>query len=123
MKSFGEHVRTYVQLTLYALALYVLGWAFTPYSLLFFSLGVGALIGLFNLWSMYRDVKKLGEAAEQGKQAFTFGMLSRLATGVLAAVLIIRYPESFHIAGLVVGIMTPYILILFHSLTQIKLKE
>ncbi|RSL29665.1 ATP synthase subunit I [Salibacterium salarium] len=118
MKSFGANMKRYVQLTFFAFIFYLLGWGFTPYSELFFSLGVGAVIGLFNLWSMYRDVTKTGDAAEKQKQAFTFGMLSRMATGVLAAILIVRFPGYFHIAGLVTGIMTPYIIILLHSLFQ-----
>ncbi|RSL31809.1 ATP synthase subunit I [Salibacterium salarium] len=118
MKSFGAHIKRYVQLTFYVFIFYLLGWGFTPYSELFFSLGVGAVIGLYNMWSMYRDVKKIGDAAEKQKQAFTFGMLPRMATGVLAAILIVRFPEYFHIAGLVAGIMTPYIIILLHSLLK-----
>ncbi|SFE61340.1 ATP synthase subunit I [Alteribacillus iranensis] len=120
MKTFGENIKEYVQFTLFVMALYVLGFGFTPYEDWFLSLGVGSVIGLFNLWSMYRDVKKTGEAAEQQKAAFTFGMVSRLAAGAVAALLFIRFPEVFRIAGLAGGVMTPYVIILFHSLMQIK---
>lgn len=120
MISFGDSIRQYVQWTLFVLALYVLGFGFTPYDVWFISLGTGSLMGLFNLWSTYRDVKKISEAAEQQKAAFPFGMVSRLATGALAALLFIRFPDVFHIAGLAGGIMTPYAVILFHSFMQIK---
>ncbi|MDA3129966.1 ATP synthase subunit I [Aliibacillus thermotolerans] len=123
MKTFEGIVLRYVQLTIIVIALYILGWGFTPYKAIFISLGVGSLIGLFNVWSMYRDTKKVGEMAAQqneGRRPILFGMISRLATGALIAILVIRFPETFDLIGLVLGIMTPYILILFHSLFQIK---
>ncbi|MFZ4452988.1 ATP synthase subunit I [Salibacterium aidingense] len=120
MSTFAAETRRYVQLTLYVLALYVVGWGFTPYSSFFASLVLGAVIGLFNMWSMYRDVKKIGDAAEKQKKAFTIGLLARLATGALIAALFLQFPEHFHLAGLVTGIMTPYIIILLHSLFKKK---
>ncbi|WP_158736983.1 ATP synthase subunit I [Alteribacillus sp. YIM 98480] len=120
MKSFEGNVKRYVQFTLAAMLVYVIGWAAMPFNKIFFSLGIGALIGLFNLWSMYREVKKFDEAAGNQKRKFTFGMLSRFAAGALAAVLFIRFPEHFHILGLVAGIVTPYIIIFISSLFQTK---
>lgn len=120
MKTFEGNVKRYVQFTLYAMSVYVLGWGVMPYDKIFLSLLAGALIGLYNLWSMYREVKKFDEAAGKQEKRFTFGMLSRFATAALAAVLFIRFPEHFHILGLVAGIVTPYVIILFSSLFQTK---
>lgn len=119
MKTFEGIVLRYVKLTVIAIALYIIGWAFTPYKAVCISLVVGSLIGLFNVWSMYRETKKVGETAVQTngeKRPIMFGMISRLATGALIAILVIRFPETFDLVGLVLGIMTPYILIFFLSL-------
>ncbi|MFB4163312.1 ATP synthase subunit I [Alteribacillus sp. JSM 102045] len=120
MKTFEGNVKRYVLLTLCAMSVYFFGWAVMPYNKVFFSLGTGVLIGLFNLLSMSREVKKFGEAEGKQKRKFTFGMLSRFAAGALAAVLFVRFPEHFHIIGLVAGIVTPYVIILISSLFQIK---
>ncbi|MGY4688415.1 ATP synthase subunit I [Salibacterium sp. K-3] len=119
-QTFAAEARRCVQLSLYVSALYVLGWGFTPYSVFFLSAILGVAAGLFNVWSMYRDVKRIGDAAVQERKAFTTGMAARLATGALAAVLFLRFPEQFHLVGLVTGIMTPYIMILLHSLFKKK---
>ncbi|SDI04200.1 ATP synthase protein I [Alteribacillus persepolensis] len=116
MKIFEANVKRYVLFSFTAMCLYVLGWAVLPYEKTFFSLGTGTLIGLFNLWSMYREVKKFDEANGKAKRKFTFGMLSRFAAGALVAVLFIRFPENFHIAGLVAGFVTPYVIIFISSL-------
>ncbi|MFD2707055.1 ATP synthase subunit I [Salibacterium lacus] len=119
-QTFQQETRRYVQFTFYALALYVIGWGMSPYQVFFLSAVIGTGLGLFNVWSMYRDVKKLGKAAEENRSAFSAGMLSRLASGALAAVLFLQFPGHFHLMGLVTGIMTPYIIILLHSLFKKK---
>ncbi|MFB5662741.1 ATP synthase subunit I [Alteribacillus sp. HJP-4] len=116
MNVFAGSIMRFVQLTMYVLALYVLGWGFLPYPEVFLSLGTGCIIGLYNVWSMYRDVRNVGAAAEENKRTFSFGMVSRLAAGALAAILLIRFPDYFHIIGLVAGLMTPYAIIFFYSL-------
>ncbi|WP_054637073.1 ATP synthase subunit I [Thalassobacillus sp. C254] len=120
MKDFSLMIKQYTQYTLYLTALYVLGWGFTPYETLFLSLSLGALFSLYMLWSMYRKITKLNEAIDKGKKFFTIGTVSRLALAGLLALLAIRYPDTFNIVGLVVGLMTPYILILVHALLQIR---
>jgi ATP synthase protein I len=120
MNQFSASMRRYMQYSLYLLALYVLGWGFTPYDLFFQGLIFGAVLGLFNLWSMFSKTKRLGQAALEGKKMYSLGTLSRFAVGGFAAIIAIRYPETFHIIGLVIGLMSAYIIILIDSLFQIK---
>ncbi|WP_096203049.1 ATP synthase subunit I [Bacillus sp. FJAT-45350] len=120
MNQFSASMRRYTSYNLYLLALYVLGWGFTPYDSFFQGLIIGAVLGSYNLWSMYSKTKRLGQAAVEGKKMYTIGTLSRFAVGAIIAIIAIRYPETFHIIGLIIGLMSAYIIILIDSLFQIK---
>lgn len=120
MSQFSASMRRYVQFNLYLLALYVLGWGFTPYESIFLGLILGAVLGLYNLWSMYSKTKRLGQVAVEGKKIYSIGTLSRFAVGALIAFVAIRYPDTFHLVGLIIGLMSTYIIILIDSLFQIK---
>ncbi|PSL45782.1 ATP synthase protein I [Salsuginibacillus halophilus] len=120
MTDYGVEIRRIAQWTMYAMALYALGWGFTPYTPVFAGLLLGGAFSLYNVWSMYQKIRKLGEAAASGGRFMTLGTLSRLAVGALAAVVIIQFPDEFHPAGVVGGLMTPYVLIFFRSLLEVR---
>ncbi|WP_018923173.1 ATP synthase subunit I [Salsuginibacillus kocurii] len=120
MTDFSMKIRLYVQWSLYLTAFYVLGWGFTDYTTIFAGLVLGAVFALYNLWSMYSKVKKLGQTATEGKRFLSLGTFSRLAVAVLAVLIVIRFPELFHPVGVVIGLMTPYIVILVHAILQIR---
>ena len=72
------------------------------------------------MWNLYRKTLKLGQAAVEGTRTPFFGMISRLATGAVAALAIINFPETFHLVGVIIGLMLTYIIILIDSLIQKK---
>ncbi|MEH7252719.1 ATP synthase subunit I [Neobacillus niacini] len=106
----------------FLLSFYVLGWGFTAYQSIFLGLILGTSLSLFNLWLMARKIDKFGQAAAEGRTVRSLGSFSRMATGALAIVITLKYPEQFHLISVVIGLMTSYIVIMidffmhnFHS--------
>jgi ATP synthase protein I len=96
----------------FLLSFYVLGWGFTTYQSIFLGLILGTSLSLFNLWLMARKIDKFGQAAAEGRTVRSLGSFSRMATGALAIVITMRYPEHFHLISVVIGLMTSYIVIM-----------
>ncbi|RBW68720.1 ATP synthase subunit I [Bacillus taeanensis] len=106
-----RNLKRFMQLTVYIIALLVLGWGFTPYQSVFLGAILGLIIGSFNIWFMYRKVKKLGQAAAEGTKAYSLGMLTRFALAGLAVLVALRYPDTFHLLSMVIGFSSAYIII------------
>ncbi|WP_205439462.1 ATP synthase subunit I [Halobacillus ihumii] len=107
----------------YLLALLVLGWGFTPWQPIFLGLLLGSILSFFNLWLMQKKITKLGETSAKGeKPSRGIGTLTRLATGALAAVIVLQFEEHFHLVSVVLGLMTAYFVIfidyLFNKSTE-----
>lgn len=67
---------------------------------------------------MLRKVNQLGDAAVKGKAMRSIGTFSRLATAALAVLIATKYPQYFQIIGLVIGLMSAYIIIIIDFLIQ-----
>jgi ATP synthase protein I len=102
----------------FLLALYVLGWGFTPYQSVFLGLVLGTSLSLFNLWLMVRKTDKFGDAVLQGKKVRSLGSFSRMATAALAVIIALKYPDSFHLISVVLGLMTSYLVIMIDFFLQ-----
>jgi ATP synthase protein I len=102
----------------FLLSFYVLGWGFTSQQSIFLGLILGTSLSLFNLWLMARKIDKFGQAAAEGRTVRSLGSFSRMATGALAIVITMRYPEEFHLISVVIGLMTSYIVIMIDFFTQ-----
>ncbi|GAD12916.1 ATP synthase protein I [Geobacillus kaustophilus GBlys] len=111
---------------MYLLAIYTLGFGFTPYKTVFLSLILGTSISLLMVWNLTWKIEKFGQAVAARKKVRTLGTLSRLALAALAAVIVLTYPQYFHIAPTVLGLMTSYIVIIidffFHKWKNDKLQ-
>lgn len=102
----------------FLLSFYVLGWGFTAQQSIFLGLILGTSLSLFNLWLMARKIDKFGQAAAEGRQIRSLGSFSRMATGALAIVITMRYPDQFHLISVVIGLMTSYIVIMIDFFTH-----
>ncbi|MEH7299156.1 MULTISPECIES: ATP synthase subunit I [Neobacillus] len=104
----------------YLLSIYVLGWGFTSYQTIFLGLILGTCFGFLNLWLLVRKTEDFDKKVSQGKKVRSLGSLSRMAVGGIAALIALRYPEYFNVMGLVIGLMTSYIVIMidyfYHAL-------
>ncbi|KAB8126707.1 ATP synthase subunit I [Gracilibacillus oryzae] len=96
----------------YLLALFVLGWGFTPYPSIFLGLLLGTTLSFYNLWVMQRKINRFGEAVSEGRGASGIGTFTRLATAALAVLIAMRYEEYFHFIAVIMGLMTTYVVIM-----------
>ncbi|RLQ93514.1 ATP synthase subunit I [Falsibacillus albus] len=107
-QMFNRH-RKYI---FYLLSIYVLGWGFTSYKSIFLGLVLGTCLSLFNHWLMVRRTVKFGDAVLEGKKVRSLGTAARMASAVLGVMIVLRYPELFHLLGFIFGLMTAYLVIM-----------
>ncbi|GEL77253.1 ATP synthase subunit I [Tenuibacillus multivorans] len=120
MSDYSYMMRRQLKWMFYLLAILVLGWGFTDYQTFFSGMILGAGISAFNLWFLQVKINRIGQGiVDRDEKKRTLGMLTRLATAALAAVITIRYPEIFDMIAVIIGLMTPYLVIiidyLFHQ--------
>ena len=118
MNEYRQMFRRQVKYLFYVLSLYVVGWGFTPYPKIFLSLILGASFSFYHLWSMYHKINRLGQAVINKKKVRTLGSLQRLAVSALVVLIAMRYPESFHLISVIIGLMTYYFVIMIDYLFQ-----
>lgn len=109
------------------LAIFVIGWGFTPYPHIFLGLILGTVISTYNLWSMHSKVNRLGQTIvdnankkedEKKKRMRSLGALNRLAAASLAVVIAMRYPDTFNVIAVIIGLMTNHFVIMIDFLFQ-----
>lgn len=93
----------------YMLAICALGWGFTPYSSIFAGVAVGLCFGTYNFWILVRRMKKFDRAMSEGKKAVSLGSALRFGSGVAVAVVVLTWPQHFHLISAVIGLMIPYV--------------
>ncbi|MDM5201377.1 ATP synthase subunit I [Fictibacillus enclensis] len=118
MTEYTMTFRRYIKITLFMLSFFVLGYGVTSYQSIFLGLSFGTLFSLYNLWSMYSRIERLGQAVINQQKVRTMGSLSRLLVGGLAVLIAMRYPQFFNLLSVVIGLMTVYIIMLIDSLTK-----
>ncbi|AGK56033.1 ATP synthase subunit I [Bacillus sp. 1NLA3E] len=102
----------------FLLAFYCIGWGVTSYKSVFLGLILGTSLSLYNLWMMARKSDKFGDAVLQGKKVRSLGSFSRMATAALAVMISLKFPDSFHLISVVLGLMTSYIVIMIDFFLQ-----
>ncbi|EIT83827.1 AtpI protein [Fictibacillus macauensis ZFHKF-1] len=118
MTEYTMTFRRYIKYTIFMLSFFVLGYGVTSYKSIFLGLTFGTLFSLYNLWSMYSKIERLGQAITTKQKVKTMGSLSRLLMGGLAVLIAMRYPHLFNLLSVVIGLMTIYIIMLIDSLSQ-----
>ncbi|TFB19301.1 ATP synthase subunit I [Filobacillus milosensis] len=106
-------MRRQLKWMLYLLAILVVGWEFTEYQTFFAGLILGAGISALNLWLLQFKINRIGQGIvdDDGKKR-TLGMLTRFGTAALAAVIALQYPKIFDMVAVILGLMTPYLVII-----------
>lgn len=107
----------------FLLAVYALGWGFTPYSTIFAGLALGSLFGLYNFWILIRRMEKFDRVLSGEKGRAGLGTVFRFASGVAAVAIALALPQYIHLISTVIGLMIPYVLlvverIMFHARNQ-----
>ncbi|HWO98606.1 MAG TPA: ATP synthase subunit I [Bacillus sp. (in: firmicutes)] len=103
----------------FILALFVIGWGFTPYHSVFLGLVLGTSLSLYNLWVLAKKQKQLGQAIVEGKKIKSFGTFTRFAVAILAVMIAMEYPHIFHLTSVILGLMTSYIVIIIDLFIQL----
>lgn len=96
----------------FLLSFYVLGWGFTSFKAVFLGLILGTSLSLFNFWLLQKRMERFDDAIDRGGRVASLGMLSRMATAVLAVMIALKYPDLFHFYSVIIGLMTSYIVIM-----------
>ncbi|KPB05791.1 ATP synthase subunit I [Bacillus sp. CHD6a] len=115
MPESTEQFMRHMKYFLFFLAFFVLGWGVTPYQEWFLGLILGTVISIYSHWLLHKKVKKFTEAVAEGGKAVTLGSFSRMAAAILGVVIAMRYPETLNLYGVIIGIMTSYIVIIIDS--------
>lgn len=118
MKEYQQVFMRQLKILINLLAIYSVGWGFTPYKSVFLGLLLGTVLSVYLLWGMYSKVKRFGNAISEKRRTGSLGTLQRMAVAVLAALIATRYPETFHLYSVILGLMTFYIVIMIDSLYQ-----
>jgi ATP synthase protein I len=123
MNGYAYMVSRQLKWMFYILAIFVIGWGFTEYQTIFAGLMLGAGISTFNLWLLQLKINRIGQGVvDRDEKKRTLGMLTRFATAALAAVIGLQYPEIFNMIAVMIGLMTPYLVIIIdYFLTQTEL--
>ena len=107
---------------LYILAVCVLGYGFLPYQAIFLGLITGTVFSYFNLWLLAKRMQAFDKAVAKGKmirslgEGYFFQIVQRHYRGGHCY----KYPEYIHLAGVIVGLMTIYPVIMIDSFIQLK---
>ncbi|MEA3321263.1 MAG: ATP synthase subunit I [Bacillota bacterium] len=115
MPESTEQFMRHMKYFLFFLAFFVLGWGVTPYQEWFLGLILGTVISIYSHLLLHKKVKRFTEAVAEGRKAVTLGSFSRMAAAILGVVIAMRYPETLNLYGVIIGIMTSYIVIIIDS--------
>jgi len=96
----------------------VLGWGFTAYKTVFLGLILGTAGSLYILFSLVQKSKQFSKAYDEGRAVRSLGTMSRFATAGLAVLIVMKYPEMFHLGSMVIGLMTAYFVIIIDFFLQ-----
>ena len=109
MKAYHTIMARHRKWMFFLLAFFVLGAGFSPYPTVFIGLTLGGTVSLYNLWLLQKKVNDFGDAVIRGERPRGLGLTSRFAAAILAVLIAIRFQEHIHMVGVLVGLLTSYI--------------
>ncbi|MDG4658505.1 ATP synthase subunit I [Ectobacillus antri] len=117
MITMHELVRRQTKYTLYLIALFVLGWGFTPYQKVFLGMAFGTAAGLLGLRLVAWKTDKLLDRVERGdaKVRFKANAVStypRLAAIGLGIIFAVRYQHMMEAWSFGLGLLTVYLVMI-----------
>ena len=111
--DYSLRVRRVIQWTVFVLAAIFIGWGYSPYPTWFAGLALGCLFALLSTAYTAWKVNRVGQMAIQtkgDKRRASLGTVTRFSMAVLATLIALRYPEQFHIIGMVIGLLIPSVI-------------
>ncbi|MCP8967911.1 ATP synthase subunit I [Ectobacillus ponti] len=130
MISMNELVQRQKKYMYYLLAVFVVGWGFTPYQRVFLGLFLGATVSFFSLRLVARRTDKLLDRVVKGDtkvrlKASAVSTYPRLAIIGLLIIFAVRYEHLIELWGLGIGLMTGQLVMIidFFYLQYINRRE
>jgi ATP synthase protein I len=111
--DYSLRVRRVIQWTVFVLAAIFLAWGYSPYPTWFAGMALGAFMALLSTVYTAWKVNRVGEMAIRtngDKRRASLGTVTRFSMAVLATLIALRYPEQFHIVGMVIGLLIPSVI-------------
>ncbi|MFS0862977.1 ATP synthase subunit I [Fredinandcohnia sp. 179-A 10B2 NHS] len=118
MHDLSEAFTRYRKYIFFLLAIYALGRGFTAYQSIFLGLFLGTVGSLYILFSLVRKNKQFSQAVDEGRKVRSLGSVSRMAVAGLAVLIVMEYPEQFHLGSTIMGLMTCYFVIMIDFFFQ-----
>ncbi|MFT4415406.1 ATP synthase subunit I [Fredinandcohnia humi] len=118
MQDLSVAFTRYRKYIFYLLAIYVLGWGFTAYQTIFLGLILGTVGSFYILFSLVRKDKQFSKAFQEGRKIRSLGTMSRMAVAGLAVLVVVEFPDKFHLGSMVLGLMTSYFVIMIDFFFQ-----
>ncbi len=118
MVDIHELIIRHKKYTYYLLALFVLGWGFTPYQRVFLGLVIGICVCFVSLSLVAKRTDKLMERVLKTKEtkirykATAVSTYSRLAATGLVILFAVQYPHYIEVWGFALGLMTGYLVMI-----------
>ncbi|WP_028400662.1 ATP synthase subunit I [Ectobacillus panaciterrae] len=121
MTDMHELVRRQKKYMYYLLALFVLGWGFTPYPKVFLGVIIGTIVSFMSLRLVAWKTDKLLDRVEQGNEKIRFkanavSTYPRLAAMGLVIIFAVRYQHLMETWSLGLGLMTGYLVMIIDFL-------
>lgn len=118
MTEYKKILQRHIKILLYLLSLYALGWGFTPWQSAFNGLLLGTVGSVYFLLSTYRKINRMGQAIVEQRRTMSLGSLQRVAVAGLVVLIALRFPQTFDLIFVILGLMTFSIVILIDILLQ-----
>ncbi|MGL4819816.1 MAG: ATP synthase subunit I [Bacilli bacterium] len=105
------HFQRYLRMCIVLLVIGVMGMLYPPAKLYAQGFFIGVSVGAVNLWFLMRRIRYFTESLALGGNPKGIGMLARLAVVLLALMIVMKFPEHFHILGFLIGLLTTVVVI------------
>lgn len=109
VKVFKNIVKHIILITAITIGVFLIG-SFTPYSPIFLGLALGTFVSLINTLLIAWKTNKIGEIISNTnihnkKRFVSSGMLTRMATSILAVMLVFEYPQHINLFSTLIGLV------------------
>lgn len=118
MTDYAYLTSRYSVITIIIICISLIAGLLGVYATFFLGLALGAIFSLLSLLSTYFQVKRTGNSVRSGKYKWVFGTVSRILLVAMAILIANDFPTYFHLIGVIIGLMSTYILILAGSFLQ-----
>jgi hypothetical protein len=120
MKSKSTTRRRVMVLTTGLLIVFLIMVFLTPYRAFFGGLLLGTTVSFCNFWYLSWKMWLVTESALSGNKIRGTGMINRFFVVAFAMLIVARFPDTFDVKGVIIGLPLCYVLSIFSYFTTPK---